>query len=179
MGFQAAGRATINPSSRTRIRVLSKHLGCAVDQGVDLFVGDHQGRRNNEAVVDVAHHKAGFEADLAGEVTDRARRGGKGCAPGFVGRQLERAHEADDLRLTDQGMVRQAKPLVRQIRSDVFAYPVDKLLLRDDGEIFKGDSAGHRMAGIGVAVEELAPLREPVGHVIGDDGAADGLVAGA
>src|SRR3546814_7965661 len=72
--------------------------------------------------------------------------------------QLHRAGQADAAHLADQRVIRQRREALLQVGADVLAHPRDEVLFLDDGDVLQRHRAGHRMAGVGEAVRELAAL---------------------
>ena len=124
----------------------------------------------------MAHYQVVAEGELAADVANRSRFGGKAGAAFLVGRERDRAHHADDLCLAHERMSRQAFPLLLQVGACHVADMLDDLLVLEDADVLECNGGGDRVAGIGVAVVELVRADDR-GDLVGDDRGADGLVA--
>ena len=93
--------------------------------------------------------------------------------------QLDRAEEAVAANLADDRVVGQAPEPLGQVGPGLVADLRDQAFLLDDAQVLQGDGAGHGMAGVGEAVEELAAfLDQGLGDPLADHDRGERQVAG-
>jgi hypothetical protein len=149
-----------------------------IDQRVDFGPRDDQWGRNDHPVTNVAHNQLISKADLARKESNGACVACKCGAVFFVRCQLQRAHMAANVGLSNHRMIRQCAPFFSQIWRSFQRGFFDQLFLLEDPEVFQCNRTGDRVPGIGIPVIEVTAGIDAIGDTVGHDGPTDGRVAG-